>query len=98
MVYNMEKFKVISFGEARKFAREENYIVVDLRSEEEYFDGHIENAINIPDADMDMIQSFGKGDYVWVLYCRRGSYSFKLASDMADSGYNVMAVAGGFKK
>ena len=93
----MQKFKMISINEARKISADEKYIIVDLRSESEFYKSHIENAVNIPGATMDTIDSFNKKNYTWVLYCRRGSYSFKLASEMANSGYNVLAVVGGYK-
>jgi len=75
----------------------EDVIVVDLRSEKDFLSSHIENAINIPAATLKEINSFDRKKYIWVLYCRRGSYSFKLASEMANNGYNVIAVVGGYK-
>ena len=93
----MRKFELISMEQARNFALQNGYIIVDLRSEEEFYRGHIENAVNLPDCNVDMIDSFGKKNYTWILYCRRGSLSFKLASDMAGRGYDVMAVVGGYR-
>ena len=93
----MQKFKMISINEAKKMADMEDVIVVDLRSEKDFLSSHIENAINIPAATLKEINSFDRKKYIWVLYCRRGSYSFKLASEMANNGYNVIAVVGGYK-
>ena len=75
----------------------EDVIVVDLRSEKDFLSSHIENAINIPAATLKEINSFDRKKYRWVLYCKRGSYSFKLASEMANNGYIVIAVVGGYK-
>ena len=86
----MQKFKMISINEAKKMAGMEDVIVVDLRSEKDFLSSHIENAINIPAATLKEINSFDRN-------CRRGSYSFKLASEMANNGYNVIAVVGGYK-
>lgn len=94
----MNKFEVISINQARNLAQQPGYIIVDLRSREEYDDSHVENAINIEDADMNKINEFNRKDLIWVLYCRRGSMSFRLANEMADNGYKVMTVVGGFKK
>lgn len=93
----MGRFNFISIEEARKLALEREYIVVDLRSPEEYYRSHIENAINLPSADIRRILAFGKEDYTWILYCRRGSYSFKLASELSDNGYKALAVVGGYR-
>jgi rhodanese-related sulfurtransferase len=44
------------------------------------------------------IEEFDKKDKIWILYCKRGSLSFKLANEMNKVGYKVKAVVGGFKK
>ncbi len=93
----MGKFNFISMKEARRLALEPGYIVADLRSPEEYYNSHIENAVNLPSADKSTILAFGKEEYTWILYCKRGSYSFKLASELSDSGYKVLAVVGGYR-
>lgn len=94
----MDKFKLISMNEAKALALEPDYIVVDLRSRGEYDHSHIENAINIESGTIEDIDAFHRKDLTWVLYCHRGSLSFRLASEMASRGYNVIAVVGGFKE
>lgn len=93
----MNRFDLVSIDTARKRAMENGYIVVDLRSRSEFDKGHIENAINIPEGDIRKIDSFGRKGDIWILYCRRGSLSFRLASEMANQGYKVMAVVGGYR-
>ena len=93
----MNRFDLVSIDTARKRAMEKGYIVVDLRSRSEFDKGHIENAINIPEGDIRKIDSFGRKGDIWILYCRRGSLSFRLASEMANRGYKVMAVVGGYR-
>ena len=93
----MNRFDLVSIDTARKKAMEKGYIVVDLRSRSEFDKGHIENAINIPEGDIRKIDSFGRKGDIWILYCRRGSLSFRLASEMANQGCKVMAVVGGYR-
>ena len=93
----MNRFDLVSIDTARKRAMEKGYIVVDLSSRSEFDKGHIENAINIPEGDIRKIDSFGRKGDIWILYCRRGSLSFRLASEMANQGYKVMAVVGGYR-
>ena len=93
----MNRFDLVSIDTARKRAMEKGYIVVDLRSRSEFDKGHIENAINIPEGDIRKIDSFGRKGDIWILYCRRGSLSVRLASEMANQGYKVMAVVGGYR-
>ena len=78
----MNRFDLVSIDTARKRAMEK---------------GYIENAINIPEGDIRKIDSFGRKGDIWILYCRRGSLSFRLASEMANQGYKVMAVVGGYR-
>ena len=85
----MKKFDMISLEEAGKMAIEEDCIVVDLRGRKDYDVSHIENAMNYH--YLHYYQSR-------ILYCKRGSLSFKLANEMNKVGYKVKAVVGGFKK
>lgn len=93
----MNTFELISVEKAKMLAGEPGYMVVDLRSSEDFYKNHIENALNIPDADISAIQKFDRQEDIWIFYCRRGSASFRLASDLARVGYKTMAVVGGYK-
>ncbi len=93
----MNKFDLISIDKAAELAQQPGYLVVDLRSREEYDENHIENAVNIENINMSKVNQFNRKDLIWVFYCRRGSLSFRFASEMADYGYKVMAVVGGFR-
>ena len=93
----MHRFKIISLEQALIFGRMKGYIIVDLRSQKEYLEGHLDNAINMPNATIDIINQYERKNYTWILYCKRGSMSFKLAKVMADYGYDVMTVVGGYR-
>ena len=93
----MSNFELISFEDAELISDKPGYIIVDLRDRADYFRGHIENAINIEGGTLEDIKRFERKNYTWVLYCTRGSASFKLASEMASVGYEVIAVVGGYK-
>lgn len=93
----MNKFELISVDKAKLLAMEPGYIVVDLRNRAEYDKKHIENSVNIPEGNIRKIDDFNRKNDIWILYCRRGSLSFRLASEMAEKGYKVMAVVGGFQ-
>lgn len=88
---------VISLNKSKSLAQDKNYIVVDLRSSLEYYKGHVEGAISLPNASVKDIMKYGYQGKVWVFYCNRGSSSFKLARELEKVGYRVMAVAGGYK-
>jgi len=69
-----------------KVFKEDNYIIVDVRSIHEYKEEHIENAINIPYDQIDENIELDK-DKVILVYCRSGGRS-KIAYDKLKSlGY-----------
>lgn len=72
--------------------------LVDVRTPEEYADGHIGNAKNInvfnPDFIKAAAQSLDKSRPVAV-YCRSGKRSADAAQKLTDEGYNVTNLKGG---
>lgn len=74
-----------------KFGADENAVILDVRTEDEYNDGYIENALNI---DINKGQAFiyeleeldkNKNYYV---YCRSGARSAKACQIMNEMGFN----------
>ena len=57
---NMGKFNYISLEEARTRAMEEKYIVADLRSPQEFYYSHVDNAINVPNPTVEKIAQYNK--------------------------------------
>lgn len=72
--------------------------LVDVRTPEEYAEGHLERAVNIDVNDSAFLQhataSLEKGKTVAV-YCRSGKRSAFAASLLAKQGYNVINLLGG---
>ena len=64
-------------------------ILIDVRSYEEYQQGHIPGAINIPHSDMEaQIDSLGiSKDQPIVLYCRSGYRAGKAGNVLKEKGY-----------
>lgn len=81
--------------------KDENVIVVDVRTADEYSGGHIPNAINIDvkragflyEADEKLSK-----DKTIAVYCQGGVRSRKAASLLSDDGYTVINLAGGFSE
>lgn len=73
---------------------EQNAIIIDVRTLDEYNSGHIEGAINIPVDNIDSI-NYDKNAII-ILYCASGMRSTKAASILVDAGYtNVHNLDGG---
>jgi len=75
----------------------EDVIILDVRTEEEFRQGHIEGAILIPDYDLDKLagEKLPDKDATILIYCRSGNRS-KLASHfLIGMGYQNVYDFGG---
>ena len=90
----------IDIDEFRKKMVSEKYVLVDVRTEKEFDDGHIEDALNIDyfsDTFSDEINNIGLENPVLV-YCRSGNRSGKSMKIMSDLGFKeVYNLIGGIK-
>ena len=80
---------------------EEDFVLLDVRTEEEYQAGHIQGAQWFPRGKLEYyIQERIKDpDSKIVLYCRTGGRSALATLTLKDMGYtNVVDLDGGFKK
>lgn len=69
--------------------KEGNYIIVDVRTKEEYEELHIKEAINIPYDEINENTSLDKDKKILV-YCKSGNRS-KIAYDtLTNLGYDVI--------
>lgn len=74
-----------------------DYIILDVRTAEEFAEGHIENAILIPDyeiADRAETELPDKNQLILV-YCRSGRRSAISASELEQMGYTNIKDFGG---
>lgn len=74
-----------------------DYIILDVRTEEEYAEGHIPNALLIPDYEIQ--EKAGelltdKGQTILV-YCRSGNRSKVASEKLAEMGYTDVREFGG---
>ena len=88
----------ITVEEAKKIMdAEEGYIILDVRTQEEYDQGHIPNAILIPDTEIkDKAEEvLTDKNQLLLVYCRSGRRS-KLASEiLVELGYTNLKEFGG---
>ena len=76
---------------------EEGYIILDVRTPEEFADGHIEGAILIPDYEIgEKAESIlTDKDQLILVYCRSGRRSKNAANELATLGYTNIKELGG---
>ena len=78
-------------------ALEQRALIIDVRTSEEYAQGHYPGAVNIPHEQIlagVRSRAIGPDDPV-VLYCRSGNRSGKAQTTLSDAGYSVTHNAGG---
>jgi NADPH-dependent 2,4-dienoyl-CoA reductase/sulfur reductase-like enzyme/peroxiredoxin family protein/TusA-related sulfurtransferase/rhodanese-related sulfurtransferase len=75
----------------------DDYILVDVRSEEEFKNGHIEGAINIPvDNLRERLNELDQSKMI-VEYCQVGLRGYVADRILSQRGFKVLNVTGGYK-
>ena len=74
-----------------------NYIILDARTIEEYNEGHIPNAICIPNETIDetVTKQLPNKDQLILIYCRSGNRSKQAALKLQQLGYTNLVEFGG---
>lgn len=74
-----------------------NYIILDARTIEEYNEGHIPNAICIPNETIDetVTTKLPNKDQLILIYCRSGNRSKQAALKLQQLGYTNLVEFGG---
>ena len=91
-------FLNIAAEEAKKLMdSEEGCIILDVRTREEYDQGHIPGAILIPDTEIEAKAAdlLPDKDQLILVYCRSGRRSKLAAQSLADLGYTNIREFGG---
>ena len=91
-------YKSISMSEAEDMMKnEKDYIILDVRTAEEYKEGHIPNAINVANETIgeDEIAELPDKEQLIMVYCRSGRRSKQAASKLVKLGYSNIVEIGG---
>ena len=94
-------YQQISMDEAMALMEsEEGYIILDVRRADEYADGHIPDAVNLPneiigedDAAVEAV--LPDKEQLILVYCRSGNRSKQASQKLADMGYVNIKEFGG---
>ena len=68
--------------------KEDNYVIVDVRTKEEYAEAHLKEAINIPYDEINKETDLDKTKTILV-YCKSGNRSNIAYETLKDLGYTV---------
>ena len=91
-------YRQISMNEAVKMMKDEkNYIILDARRPDEYAEGHIPGAINIPNEEIGTaeIAELPDKSQLILVYCRSGRRSKEASEKLVKLGYTNIVEFGG---
>ncbi|MDO5089188.1 MAG: rhodanese-like domain-containing protein [Leptotrichiaceae bacterium] len=91
-------YRKITSEEAEQMMKnEKNYIIIDVRMENEYMEGHIPNAVSIPlnTIGESEISKLPDKNQLIMVYCRSGSRSKQAALRLIKKGYTNIIDFGG---
>ena len=93
------EYKKITSDEAKNIMLTEKPIVVDVRSLEEYDEGHIPNAISVPleTIENEAETKLKNKDDLILVYCRSGRRSREAALRLIEKGYTNVIDFGGIQ-
>ncbi len=88
---------VITLEEVKKRQKREEVILVDIREQEKYEEGHIPGAISVPYTEEQSFLERLERKKKTVLYCDRGNLSMRAVMRTRRAGYPVYSLAGGYE-
>ncbi len=94
----VKTYKRITMAEAVEImAKEQGYIILDVRRIDEYAAGHIPGAINIPNETIGTkeIPELPSKDQLILVYCRSGNRSKQASEKLVNLGYTNIVEFGG---
>ncbi len=93
------KFKSMSVDEFEKCIADTSIVRLDVRTADEYAEGHIQKALNINVLQSDFktkaLSTLPK-DKTIAVYCRSGRRSKMAANILSENGFNVVELSTGY--
>ena len=95
--HRLGKVRDIAPGEAIRLINHENAVLVDMRNDKDYREGHIVNAVHVPAEQNDAAGKLDKyRDRPLIVCCRSGNQSLRLCSELTKKGFaSVYNLKGG---
>lgn len=101
MITGCEKkanYQMIHAEKAKKLLQEQA-ILIDVRTKQEYEEGHIEGAISLPSETISLTieKEIPNKETAIIVYCQSGNRSKKVAQILVDQGYQNVYDLGAMK-
>lgn len=94
-------YRQIGMQEAIEMMEKENgYIILDVRTPEEFAERHIPGAVNVPNESIgsDAIAQLPDKDQLILVYCRSGNRSKQASDKLVKQGYSNVVEFGGINE
>ena len=94
-IFNIFSRKEINDG-VEQYRKEDSAVLLDVRTDEEFSEGHIEGSLNLPIGEIDRATTLIPDKSVPIyVYCRSGNRSARAAAYLKENGYaNVHDIGG----
>lgn len=89
---------MISAKDVMKYTSRQDTVFIDLRSREEYEEGHIGRAFHLTIGQIRINDYCLAKEYSYILYCNHGGVSMQAAALLADGEVPVFTLVGGFEE
>src|SRR3954447_8869266 len=89
-----DKAETIGIEDARREIAGGNATAVDVRSDEQWSEGHVSGATHLPDADLDASSDRPEEGARLVVIAEDGKQASEAASRLSEQGYDAVAVDG----
>ena len=93
----LSRVKEVSPGEATRLLNHENAAMIDMRTDKDYREGHIANAVHVPTGNAELPATLNKyRERPVVVYCQRGQRSIAFCNKLSKQGFeSVYNLKGG---
>lgn len=91
-----DSLKMVNYDVMEDYIKENNAVLLDVRTTSEFAKGHIQGAVNIPVDDLrDNFMSLDK-NRVYVVYCQVGLRGYLAYKILENNSFNVVNLNGGY--
>lgn len=88
--------EMVNYDEFWKFVKDNNAVILDVRTPKEFSGGHIEGAVNINVDDLrENLQKLDK-EKIYAIYCQVGLRGYLANRIMKNNGYRAVNLNGGY--
>ena len=91
-LHSQDEIKSINFDEYSSLSKLQDFLIIDVRTPEEYKINRIKNSININFYDekfIDMFKNINDAKHV-LIYCRSGRRSLEAVEILTDKGFSKL--------